>query len=48
MGTIPSIQPIEFPSFAQGGADRIAAAGGDVAHLTIDAKRRDDISNLVK
>jgi NADP-dependent 3-hydroxy acid dehydrogenase YdfG len=28
--------------------DRIAAAGGDVAYLQTDVKRRDDISNLVK
>ena len=29
-------------------ADRIAGAGGDVAHLLIDVKRRDDVSKLVK
>jgi NADP-dependent 3-hydroxy acid dehydrogenase YdfG len=28
--------------------DRIAAAGGDVAYMPTDVKRRDDISNLVK
>lgn len=29
-------------------ADRIAAAGGDVAYVRIDVKRRDDVSKLVK